>query len=254
MNAGYRARAPGPFRADQIREGDPYELSNGHPILCMSTGRRGGRANLTGGSVLETDPAAEAAGVNIGYSDSSSRLRAPCVSVGPIPNQPGWATQAPPLAVEYADTGQNEQDLREKITELLAGGTKHVWVVRLGGPRRVEVYEPGKPVHLATSGDQLRAPGILQNPVDVDALYGRNAAHEAILRNLLQRKGYASLDAVREAGREEGREEGLRAAVRDLCDVLGIPLDAAREAEMAGMDVAALDALRARLKSERRWA
>src|SRR5580658_4213186 len=25
----------GPFRADQIREGDPYELSNGHAIRCM---------------------------------------------------------------------------------------------------------------------------------------------------------------------------------------------------------------------------
>lgn len=42
MNAGYRMLAPGPFRADQIREGDPYELSNGHAILCLPTGMRGG--------------------------------------------------------------------------------------------------------------------------------------------------------------------------------------------------------------------
>ena len=24
----------GPFRADQLRDGDRYELSNGHPIYC----------------------------------------------------------------------------------------------------------------------------------------------------------------------------------------------------------------------------
>ena len=249
MADGYRALAPGPFRADQIREGDPYELQNGHPILCMPTGRRGGRANLTGGSVLETDPAAVSAGVDIGYSDAPNHLRAPDVSVGAIPNEPGWAKEAPPLAVEYADTGQNEQDLQDKIAELLTGGTRHVWVVRLGGPRRVEIYEPGKPVRLATSGDELVAPGILQNPVQVDALFDRTAAHEAVLRNLLQRKGYESLDAVR----EEGREEGLRAAVRDLCDVLAIPIDAAREKALSTMDLAALDALRARLKRDRSW-
>lgn len=253
MATDHRLLAPGPFRADHIREGDPYELSSGHPIRCMPTGRRGGRANLTGGAVLETDPAAEAAGVDVGYSVDPSHLRAPDVSVGPIPNEPGWAASAPPLAVEYADTGRDEQDLQKKISELLAGGTRHVWVVRLVGPRRVEIYEPGKAMRLATSGQQLVAPGILQNPVDVDALYDRSAAHEAVLRNLLQRKGYASLDAVRDEGREAGREEGLRAAVRDLCDVLGIAIDAGREAALASMDGAALDVLRARLKAERRW-
>lgn len=32
--------APGPFRADQLRPGDPYELSDGHPVRCMPTGGR----------------------------------------------------------------------------------------------------------------------------------------------------------------------------------------------------------------------
>jgi hypothetical protein len=33
--------AHGPFSADQIRSGDPYELSHGHPFRCLpSTGRR----------------------------------------------------------------------------------------------------------------------------------------------------------------------------------------------------------------------
>ena len=65
----------------------------------------------------------------------------------------------------------------------------------------MEIYEPGTPTRIATSGEMLHAPGILQNAVLVDALYDRSAAHEAVLLNLLQRKGYANLEAVREEGR-----------------------------------------------------
>ncbi len=31
----------GPLHAEQLRSGDPYELSNGHAILVLPTGRRG---------------------------------------------------------------------------------------------------------------------------------------------------------------------------------------------------------------------
>ncbi|XYH99905.1 hypothetical protein ACMHYB_09150 [Sorangium sp. So ce1128] len=54
--------------ADQLRPGDPYELSEGRPVACMATGRRGGRSNLVGGEVLDTEPAVEAAGVDVGVS------------------------------------------------------------------------------------------------------------------------------------------------------------------------------------------
>ncbi len=33
-----RPTSHGPFRAEQIRSGDPYELSDGHAIECMPTG------------------------------------------------------------------------------------------------------------------------------------------------------------------------------------------------------------------------
>ena len=64
-------------------------------------------------------------------------------------------------------------------------------------------------MRIFTAGEDLEAPGILRNPVPVRALFDRETAHEVVLRNLLQRRGYDSLSAVREAGREEGREEGL---------------------------------------------
>lgn len=194
--------SPGPFLAYQIREGDPYELNNGHAIRCSPSGPTHGGPNLSGGQVLDTDPDVEWAGVDVGYSPDPGTLRAADIALGPPPKEErGWATEAPRLAVEYASTGQDESELQQKIEELFAGGTEFVWVVRLLGPRRVEVYAPGKPVEVKNGDDELTAPGILRNPVPVRALYDRDAAHEAVLRNLLQRHGYRDLDAVREEGR-----------------------------------------------------
>ena len=246
----------------------------------MPTGRRGGRSNLVGGEVLDTDPAVEAAGVDVGVSPSPGMLRAPDIVVGSIPDEPGWATVAPPLAVEYADVGQDEAELQRKIDELLAAGTRWIWVVRLHGTRRVEVHEaaPGareapaarplppaaraaarawpahrQPARVAYAGDTLEAPGVLRNAVPVEALYDRSAAHEATLRNLLQRKGYDGLEAVLDEGRRQGQRAGLRAGVRDICALLGISLSPEREAALEAMDDAALGALREHLMRDRCW-
>ncbi|WP_133511033.1 DUF4351 domain-containing protein [Candidatus Thiosymbion oneisti] len=194
----------GPFRADQLRDGDPYELDDGHPIECLPSGGRHAKANLNGGLALKTDPDVESAGFDAGFTPDEKNLRAPDIAVGNVPDEPGWVSGAPPLAVEYADVGQDEPDLQAKIRALLGAGTRYVWVVRLTGPRRVEVYEPHIPPSQAYPGEQLEAPGILANPVPVEALYDPDAAHEAALRNLLQRRGYPDLDAVREEGREAG--------------------------------------------------
>lgn len=208
MNAAQMLGAPGPFRAEHIREGSRYELSDGHPILCMPTGQRGGRSNLLGGEVLETDPAVDSAGVDVGFSPQASGLRAPDVSVGNIADQPGWAPGAPPLAVEYADVGQDEAELQKKIVELLTAGSKYIWVVRLMGPRRVEVHQKGKKMRLMRPDQELTAPGILKNPVPVLALFDRVAAHRATFRNLLNREGYESLDEVRAEGETRGEARG----------------------------------------------
>ena len=216
--------APGPFVASQIRPGDPYELSNGHAILSPPTGQRGGKANLLGGHALETDPVVESAGVDVGVSPRPKELRAPDLAIGNVADEPGWASSGPPLAVEYADVGQDEGELQAKILELFANGTRLLWVVRLVGERRVEIYEPGKRMRVAKAGTELRAPGILANPVPVEAMWDRDASHAATLRNLLNRKGYADLAAVKaegqEVGREEGREEGREDGARALREAL----------------------------------
>ncbi|MBI4818921.1 MAG: hypothetical protein HY791_21800 [Deltaproteobacteria bacterium] len=78
----------GPFTADMIEPGSRYELSGGHPVLCMPTAPRGGRANLLGGAVLETDPAVTEAGVDVGYSSEDTQLRAPDVGSATCPTKP----------------------------------------------------------------------------------------------------------------------------------------------------------------------
>jgi Uma2 family endonuclease len=200
-------------------------------------------------STLSSDPAVTESGVDAGFSPRPEILRAPDVSVGNVPNKPGWVKSVPELALEYADKGQDEADLQEKIRELLSEGTKFFWVVRLTGPRRVDIYEPGKAMRTVSPGAYLTAPGVLKNPVLVEALYDRDAANRATLTNLLQREGYADLDAVR----AEGKAEGMREAVRSLCRVLSIPLTAERDAELERMNAADLDAQRARIERDRRW-
>lgn len=97
--------APGDVTAAQVRIGDPYEVSNGHRIELGPAGGRGGRANLVGASVLDTDPAVQSAAIDTGFSPNKKTLRAPDIAVGDIPDAPGWVRGTPPLAVEYADTG-----------------------------------------------------------------------------------------------------------------------------------------------------
>jgi Uma2 family endonuclease len=228
-------RSRGPFRADQIRCGDPYELSDGHTIYVLPAGGRHARTNLVGGQVLATDPDVTEAGTDAGYSPDPKTLRAPDIAVGNVPAEPGWIQGAPPLAVEYADTGQDEAELRAKIDDLLRGGTKYLWVVRLAGPHRVEVYEQGKPMRMALPGEELRAPGVLRNPVKVEALYDREAAMEATLRNLLQRAGYNSLDEVLARGEARGEAKGLAEAARRLV-ASGMTVEQA--ASVLGLEIA----------------
>nr|VFK17192.1 MAG: Endonuclease, Uma2 family (restriction endonuclease fold) [Candidatus Kentron sp. LPFa] len=206
----FHAPPLGPFTADRIKDGERYELSEGHRIYCAPAGERHAQHNATGASLLDSDPDVEWSGVDAGFSPNANTMRAPDVSVAPPPpRKKGWISGVPPLAVEYADKGQNEIDLKIKIKELLAAGTRYVWVVRLTGPQRVEVHTQDRPAHALSATDLLEAPGILRNPIPVHALFDREEAHRVTLRNLLQRRGYEDLDAVLREGARKGRAEGL---------------------------------------------
>ncbi|MBN2191321.1 MAG: hypothetical protein JW751_00770 [Polyangiaceae bacterium] len=159
----------GPFRADHLRPKDRYELHDGHPVYCAPTGGDGARRQGTGFSVLDTDPAVEEAGVDAGYSPRLATFYARDVSVGNVPDAPGWVKGVPPLAVEYAGVGQDEHALATKVSDLLDSGTRYLWIVRLepgyGTPPYVEVHEPEREPRRVELDGELTAPGILKNPV-----------------------------------------------------------------------------------------
>lgn len=203
----------GPFRADQIHDGDRYELSNGHAIHCMTTGGRHAEATIVGGRFLATDPGVTSVGADAGIAfNDDKNLRAPDLVVNVDLSGTGWVRQVPPLAVEYVSVGQDKDELSRKVSEFLELGTKFIWVVHLVGPLRVDVHEPGLPVRTIPGDGVLTAPGVLVNPVPVRALVDPDTAHEATLHNVLTREGYASIDAIREEGRERGREGALTTA------------------------------------------
>lgn len=52
---------------------------------------------------------------------------------------------------------------------------------------------------------------------------------------------------------KRGRAEGLRLGIESLCDVLQIPLDAARRAQLDRLDAAGLEALLQRIRAGRAW-
>ncbi len=164
--------AAGPFHASHLRDGDPYGLANGHAVRCPPAGARHSASNVDGALVLTSDPDVEDTGVDTGFEmDDGKTLRAPDVSVGSVSarRRPGWAKSAPPLALEYADRGRDEAELQEKIADLLRAGTRYVWVVRLAGPQRIEVYEPKRRMRTVGLNEQLTAPGVLRNPVPARA-------------------------------------------------------------------------------------
>lgn len=215
-----KRHAPGvgfytPYTVDQLREGERYELDQGRRVYVAPTGEDGGQSTISGGELIVSDPSVKTAGIDVGHALSEKTLRAPDISVGDLADKPGWHKGAPALAVEYASSGQDEAELKLKIKDLLAAGTRFIWVVRLLGVRRVEVYEPEKPMRVAHIGEDLLAPGVLQNPIPVQALFDRQLAHELTLRNLLQRKGYQDLDAVREESRQQGVAEGRQQGVAE---------------------------------------
>ena len=54
-------------------------------------------------------------------------------------------------------------------------------------------------------------------------------------------------------GHEQGLADGLRRSLAEVCELLAIPLDPSRRAEIGTLSREQLEALLARLKRERRW-
>lgn len=236
--SAWRREHRGPFRSHQLGDGDGYELTNGHPILCLPPTSFKGGLRLSVAQMLAADPAVEWAATGLGFSPDPMTLRAPDIMVWVRAQGPGatetpalskldrlrlstalllntdpavewagtasemvagprtlvqgdsgkssWITQPPPMAVELADDDCDESDLEQKIHELIGGGVRVLWVARLGGPRRVEVYVPGQSPRNVSIERSLTASGILSRPIPALALFSRDVALEQVLHRQLE--------------------------------------------------------------------
>lgn len=147
------------------------------------------------------------------------------------------------MQLGYAGRYQRENELQEKISDLLAGGTAVLWVVRLTGDRHVEIHQPGQPMRIARPGEDLVAPGILAAPIRVEALWDREAAHDHTLRNLLRRRGFADLDAVMASGEARGEARAKADAILLILRTRGLSVSEAQRARLRSQtDLARLDA------------
>ena len=70
----------GPFRPEQRRSGDPYEIADGHAVFCAPTGGDGGGPNGRGFQVIDSDPKVKSAGVDTGFQLTPLTMRAPDVA------------------------------------------------------------------------------------------------------------------------------------------------------------------------------
>ena len=61
------------------------------------------------------------------------------------------------------------------------------------------------------------------------------------------------MEAEEQAAASQQAVRGLRAAIEDMCEMCGIPLDGPRRARLESLDVAALGELRGHIKRERAW-
>jgi hypothetical protein len=66
------------------------------------------------------------AGFDTRFATDEHTMRASDIALGNVPDEPGWVLGVPPLAVEYADVGQDEADLQSKIRTLVNAGTRFV--------------------------------------------------------------------------------------------------------------------------------
>jgi hypothetical protein len=178
------------------------------------------------------------------------------------------------LAFEVLATEQRSHAAR-KARLLTARGVRRVFAIDVGWSQVLEWDTARNDWRLLVPGSEIED-RCLVRPLAVNALRGAvevsheeleawvkkqhpvllreqaTALHEGKLAGLKEGK-QAGLKEGKLAGLEEGEAKGLREAVSDLCELLGIALTEAQREQLAGLDLAGLQRLRAHLKATRSW-
>lgn len=165
---------------------------------------------------------------------------------------------APRQLDELAFEVTSEQRLSiptEKARELTRRGVRRVFAILVKQRRVLEwTREIDNWSALSPEGDiEDRC---LVRPLAVRALLDAAAVEDEAARGMLAQNNAVLADAAARAearGAELGEARALREGVRALAEVLGLPLDAHRKAELETLDVARLRELLDRLRARRRF-
>ncbi len=150
------------------------------------------------------------------------------------------------LAFEIVNE-QSLRDITERAEDLSARGVRRIIAifVKKGEVREWSAEQNDWVVLDPSSTLEDRT---LVQPIPIRALLDRAEADAAVVRALHAKKN-PEIVAIEAKATREGVLEGIAA----LCEVLGIPLDADRRAQLGALDVEGLRSLLTVLRTERRW-
>jgi hypothetical protein len=149
------------------------------------------------------------------------------------------------VAFEVVST-QKPGDVTAKAEDMAARGVRRIFAVFVKRGEVAEWRGEWRPI-VGQIEDET-----LVRALPVRAILDAAEADNAVAR-ALQAKGNPVIAEIRNQGFAEGQRQALRQAVRDLCDLLAIPLSPEREAYLGGLDLAALQVLWSQLKQKRAW-
>ncbi len=158
--------------------GQPYELVEGRIVETTPAGFLHGTINSRVGTLLgayvDANGLGEVVGAETGFWLDAHTLRAPdCAFVrqeklASIEEADKYVPFGPDLAVEVVSPGDNASDIRDKVSQYRAAGTRLIWVI-YPSIRKVDVYLPDGTSYEASStldgGDVL--PGLQLNVIDL---------------------------------------------------------------------------------------
>jgi Uma2 family endonuclease len=176
---------------------------------------------------------------------------APDASVYPVARDPETGgRQLEHLAFEIAST-ETLGHAAAKAAKLTARGVRRVFAVDVEHQRVLEWSAEQDAWQRLWPGGHIVDP-CLAAPLPVDALAVTARADDAVASALLA-KGNAVLLRALSVAEARGEVRGLRAAIEDLCEVLGVELTDERRRHLEQLDAQGLTALRATLKTSRGW-
>jgi hypothetical protein len=154
------------------------------------------------------------------------------------------------LAFEIVST-QSMRDITERAEDLANRGLRRLIAIFVKNAA-VREWSKERNDWVTLPLDGVLEDPVLVRPIPIRALFDAAVADNAVVR-ALDAKGNPEIARIKTENREEGLEKGRKEAIEVVCKLLEIPFGPSERAQLESLDAAALEALLARLATDRRW-